>query len=567
MPKHKMPTLVITIVILMFNNCLAFTVSSKYVMANYDSIYILLNGKEAAVLRGASPFIKIGSIVGKCLQPIGFRQWICELPPANSYGRQEISLMLSPIGPAIGTAYVNILEQNSVILALSTPNLLKYQPGDHYTSNSKELQSSLLIPQSNEIPKSFYDSITGYQNPIASETYIPVAAAMQAKYKAYPDEPNNLPKIPLACKSAMTYIDVSADLLNMLSKASYFDSGFAVVPTKEPTVGEPSVYETYDSRVIPIKDGIDLNIRILDSLKINDISAVKKYLEIHKNEEGFKKRSANFKGVDIYLLDTYDSNTDKDTFNIKGIQGHGEIAANIIRLISPISKVNGINVCRASNGSCDERYIIDAICQAAFDSHKHNIYSQNYRRILVNMSFSSYFSSEMLHEVIRFARKNGVIFIVANGNADVCSMFSEGATCNQYPADWSKDDTDITSGEMISVGALALNMLPSGEYRELAAFDRGKKFVSQQLADVYAPGEFYQVLNDKTVISRFGTSFAAPYVTGIIAKWMELTKGPKSLPCDLGSVSETLGIIKAQFPIEYAKYEGTTYSCLDNLLK
>lgn len=522
----------------------------RYIINNGGPISISLDGFESVVLNkpADNPYIYIGRLSGKCTRVSGFRNWSCENPNANAVGLQDVVLKTSLGGIEISREKVYLLDGEVAVLAMSKLGAGIVKGGYEYKEgNFNEWLQKITFPSDK-----FLENLrlrSGDEDFRSSETYVPSTFNKAKEYEKY-DRYDNFPDI---CQSGLTYIKVPTP---KISDLLYGDMGhtasIGVSPTKEPIVGEFGSLNSYDNRLVADPAGRELNAAVLRSigLPLNIISDVLEYYGSDAIKDGRRlDQIKNYSSTTIFTLDTSDENG--DTFAFRGLIGHGSIVNQIIRSIDKDANIVPINVCRDGRGNCDERLIIDGLCQAILYNAKYSDPSKSpYTKVIVNMSISSSSANKNLRDLINFARRKGVIFVVANGNLDACANYTTDTICHQYPSDWSKEEYNSSHAPMITVGAI--DYLKGNSMAGLLLdFDRKNTENTIKVADIYAPGEYYQELagySRTQYVRRFGTSFAAPYVTGILSLWLKTFNGPDFLPCEIGKITNSEGVISLSFP-------------------
>ncbi len=176
-------------------------------------------------------------------------------------------------------------------------------------------------------------------------------------------------------------------------------------------------------------------------------------------------------------------------YDIEDTNGHGTHVAGIVA-----AEKNGIGVVGVAPLS--ELYI----CKA-FDTHGKTDYQAIEKSILwlikcrvsvINMSFSSSFSSGRYAALVKLARKNGITMICAAGNEG-----EKGEGAMGYPASFN---------ETIAVSAVDCG-------KHIASFSsRGPS------AEISAAGiDIYSTYKNNTYATLSGTSMATPIITGAVA--------------------------------------------------
>lgn len=515
----------------------AFAVEPKYInLANQFSIDIKLDGHESAIFASTSPYIRLGDSVRGCRSEFGALSiWRCDLPASDAYGVQPIYLLFSENGPIVSKTMTTVLDKSAVFIVKSTPFTQKGVKilGDYKNIPEEALKQRFKEGEIENLASILIDNNSVGQSILKSNTYSPKSALMYVNDFGAPE----------VCKSAMTKVDVSNIISAVSNIEPSFESITSATPTKEPAIGNQEFLT--EKIFLPNVLGDARNRYFLDALK-TPIGNVDPYIKDFLEKSGYRYEPRRDNRTKVYVLDTYDSASNIDTYEHNGIKSHGKIIYEIIKSIGNLDseEIIGLNVCESKNGDCDIRLIIDGICQAAYEAHF------RYRDVLVNLSFTSNLGGSDLFNVIKFAMNRGVTFIVSNGNRDRCKEYRGLQYCNQYPADWSHEFSYLgLDGQIISVGSVEPtdNTL---DYNQFSSFDRrmGKYANANLYATIYFPGEYYAAFNENTKIKRSGTSFSAPYVTGVLALWQNLGNGSRQLPCRLGRASPILGIMSLEYP-------------------
>lgn len=208
--------------------------------------------------------------------------------------------------------------------------------------------------------------------------------------------------------------------------------------------------------------------------------------------------------------------------------GHGTFIAGMIASqlneslgmggVAPNVKLVSLKISNTDHWNLD--YVIDAINYATYtlkdDVNSNDIAILNYSGGGVLRSYSPYIVS--LKEAIEDYCNEGGLLIVAAGNL---AMDIDGTT--YYPAAYDLDEEYLdwqNKDSMISVGAIkSNNQLPTVndwgyDYaNEPMGSNWGEKSV-----DLFAPGDnVYSTVKNGGYDKNSGTSFAAPFVTGVAA--------------------------------------------------
>ncbi|GGL05583.1 S8/S53 family peptidase [Deinococcus radiotolerans] len=243
-------------------------------------------------------------------------------------------------------------------------------------------------------------------------------------------------------------------------------------------------------------------------------------------------RSAGGKGVTIHVLDTASAADDPFTYSgqyynvsFTGRSGHGRAIGQIAQVVAPGAGVTYRQVCGA-DGTCSTLKTVQALCAVADEARRGG-------RHVVNLSVGSPNPTRGLELALRELAGLGVPTAASYGNRDDCPRLSPGDRCNHYPADWTRS---FEFGPAITFASRSLRptmLLSVAGWdlagRQLATYNRGvgNPGVLTEPPSVQAPGEFW--LGAPT-FPYFGTSFAAPVVSGVLARWMSCQSGVPLLP-------------------------------------
>lgn len=231
------------------------------------------------------------------------------------------------------------------------------------------------------------------------------------------------------------------------------------------------------------------------------------------------------KGVTIHVLDTA-SNAD-DPFVIESVNYyntvyhnrpyHGSIAGQVAQVVSPGATLDYRQVCD-KNGDCSTLNTVKALCAVAEEARKGG-------RHVVNLSAGGAYPALGLLWALREGAATGVPTAASYGNRDDCAGLVPGDRCNHFPADWSGRFALSAAPQaptlLLSVAGWDVATL------QIATYNRG--MLSPGLItlppSVQAPGEFWF-----GGLPYFGSSFAAPVVSGVLANWMACQPGVPFLP-------------------------------------
>ncbi len=232
------------------------------------------------------------------------------------------------------------------------------------------------------------------------------------------------------------------------------------------------------------------------------------------------------KGVVIHVLDTASSAADPfvmpsdvNYYNTiyKARPLHGLVAGKLAQVVSPGAALDYQQVCDG-NGDCSTLNTVRALCAVAAEARKGG-------RHVVNLSAGGSYPALGLLWALRELAAAGVPTAAAYGNRDDCAGLVPGDRCNHYPADWSARFATSAGPQaptlLLSVAGWDVGTL------QLATYNRGmlSPGVVTPPPSVQAPGEFWF-----GGLPYFGSSFAAPVVSGVLANWMACQPGVPFLP-------------------------------------
>ncbi|QFP75880.1 S8/S53 family peptidase [Deinococcus sp. AJ005] len=236
--------------------------------------------------------------------------------------------------------------------------------------------------------------------------------------------------------------------------------------------------------------------------------------------------TGNGKGVVIHVLDTASNSgdpfvmqSDVNYYNTiyKNRPYHGSIAGQVAQVVSPGATLDYQQICD-KNGDCSTLNTIKALCAVAEEARKGG-------KHVVNLSAGGAYPTLGLLWALREVAAAGVPTAASYGNSDDCAGLVPGDRCNHFPADWS--GSFATSADpkaptlLLSVAGWDVATL------QMATYNRGmlSPGVITPPPSVQAPGEFWF-----GGLPYFGSSFAAPVVSGVLANWMACKPGMPFLP-------------------------------------
>ncbi|GGR59459.1 hypothetical protein GCM10008959_21450 [Deinococcus seoulensis] len=241
-------------------------------------------------------------------------------------------------------------------------------------------------------------------------------------------------------------------------------------------------------------------------------------------------KSGSGKGVTIHVLDT--ASATEDTFTYSGQYynvpftdrpHHGRAIGEIAQAVAPGAAVQYRQVCD-KDGTCSTLKTVQALCAVAAEARRGG-------RHVVNLSVGGPNPTRGLELALREVAALGVPTAASYGNRDDCAGLVAGDRCNHYPADWTRA-FDFGPAVNLASRSLRPTMLLSVAGwdiagQQLATYNRGvgNPGVLTEPPSVQAPGEFWL-----GAYPYFGTSFAAPVVSGVLANWMSCQPGVPLLP-------------------------------------
>ena len=196
---------------------------------------------------------------------------------------------------------------------------------------------------------------------------------------------------------------------------------------------------------------------------------------LHKDiVHAIKRRITLYRNDDLIHEDLDDEN------------GHGTFVAGIIEKIAPDSEIVAIKAA-CKDGKTDYYLIGQAIYCAVLEKCD-----------IINISIGGDFYDEKLHKAVEYAHEKGSVMVCASGNDG--HIFNVNLI--DYPAKFK---------ETIAVGGC-------DDEKNLALFSTIGKEI-----DFVAPSiDITSTFLNNTYKTMSGTSFAAPYVTGMIALYLSI---------------------------------------------
>ena len=238
-------------------------------------------------------------------------------------------------------------------------------------------------------------------------------------------------------------------------------------------------------------------------------------------------------GVTIHILDTADQSGDDFVLRrrpgepepfyydvpLDGRPLHGRVVGEVAKAVAPLAQVQFYKVC-SGDGLCRTLDTVQALCAVAQEARQGG-------RHVVNLSAGGPYPAVGLKLALAEVAGLGVPTATSYGNRDDCVGHAPGDQCRHYPADWSPEFVTSTAPKaptlLISVAGRDINP----DVEEYATYNRAVAIPWAQtpLPGVQAPGEFWFA-----GMPYFGTSFAAPVVSGMLAGWMSCRPGVPFLP-------------------------------------
>lgn len=236
------------------------------------------------------------------------------------------------------------------------------------------------------------------------------------------------------------------------------------------------------------------------------------------------------KGVTIHVLDTASATEDPFTYSgqyynvpFTDRPHHGRAIGEIAQAVAPGAAVQYRQVCE-KDGTCSTLTTVQALCAVATEARRGG-------RHVVNLSVGGPNPTRGLELALREIAALGVPTAASYGNRDDCARLIAGDRCNHYPADWTRT---FEFGPAVNLASRSLRptmLLSVAGWDiaggQLATYNRGvgNPGLLSEAPSVQAPGEFWL-----GGYPYFGTSFAAPVVSGVLANWMSCQPGVPLLP-------------------------------------
>ncbi|GAA0498080.1 S8/S53 family peptidase [Deinococcus depolymerans] len=243
-------------------------------------------------------------------------------------------------------------------------------------------------------------------------------------------------------------------------------------------------------------------------------------------------RGGSGRGVTIHVLDTASAAEDPFTYSgqyyavtFTDRPHHGRAIGEIAQTVAPGAAVQYRQVCDR-DGTCSTLKTVQALCAVADEARRGG-------RHVVNLSVGGPNPTRGLELALREVAALGVPTTASYGNRDDCAGLVAGDRCNHYPADWTRA---FEFGPSINLASRSLRptmLLSVAGWdiagQQLATYNRGtgNPGVPTEAPSVQAPGEFWL---GSPMYPYFGTSFAAPVVSGVLANWMSCRPGVPLLP-------------------------------------
>lgn len=249
-------------------------------------------------------------------------------------------------------------------------------------------------------------------------------------------------------------------------------------------------------------------------------------------EDVLSLRSGSGEGVTIHVLDTA-SATDDDfvlrrkpgdpepmyyDIPVDGRPYHGRVVAEVAQAVAPAARISLHKVCDG-DGDCSTLDVVRALCAVAAEARKGG-------KHVVNLSAGGSYPALGLKLALAEVASLGVPTAAAYGNRDDCVGHALGDQCRHFPADWTQEFRPAAAPDstmLLSVAGWDINP----DLQHFATYNRAVviPWAQTPLPSVQAPGEFWSGGQP-----YFGTSFAAPVVSGVLAGWMSCRPGVPPMP-------------------------------------
>ncbi|MDV6373700.1 S8 family serine peptidase [Deinococcus arenicola] len=202
---------------------------------------------------------------------------------------------------------------------------------------------------------------------------------------------------------------------------------------------------------------------------------------------------------------------------------HGSLVGEVARTVAPRAGLAYQQVCDRA-GICKTLAVAKALCTVAEEARQ-----DRGGRHIVNLSAGGSYPALGLQLALRELAAVGVPTVAAFGNRDDCQGLQAGDHCNHYPADWTRNFAAARGRNaptlLLSVAGWDIATRKMATYNRGSLQGVGVPGLITPPPSVVAPGEFW--FGGKPY---FGTSFAAPVVTGVLANWMSCKAGVPFLP-------------------------------------
>jgi hypothetical protein len=211
----------------------------------------------------------------------------------------------------------------------------------------------------------------------------------------------------------------------------------------------------------------------------------------------------DFSGDEINFIDIEGDNDPTDSI------GHGTHVAGIAGAVSD----NSIGIAGVAS---DPQIVGLKLFPNAFTSVSTRaiLYAVEIGADVINMSWGSYYPSQVLEDALNYAHEQGVVLVAASGNF--------GDSAKIYPAAF---DVIITVGGSNSIGEVTF-FSSYGSWLDLVAPGRDILSLRADTSDLYADqGEPDLRIIDEQYYLADGTSMSAPIVAGVVAEILAYSPG------------------------------------------